>query len=98
MADSQIHTCTAKPATGTTWNSVSSYTQTWDGTAWSPANSATVYNTTASSTACNYKCDNGYAWDGINCSSAGPATAISQVAVMYDNGTYDSDDYYGSLY
>ena len=52
----QTFTCAAKPATGTVWNSVSSYTQTWNGTAWSPANSTTVYNATASTTSCRYAC------------------------------------------
>jgi hypothetical protein len=41
-------------------NTVSSYTQTWNGTARTPANSTTTYNTTPSTTSCNYKCDTNY--------------------------------------
>lgn len=91
VADTQTYACSSKPTTGTDWNTVASYTQTWNGTAWSPANSATVYNTTASTTACNYKCAAGYAWDGANCNSAGPITSISQVAVIYEENPTDAD-------
>ncbi|MDP2104089.1 MAG: type II secretion system protein [Candidatus Gracilibacteria bacterium] len=68
-ANTQTYTCTAKPVTGTLWNTVGSYTQTWNGTAWLPANSTTTYNTTASTTTCNYKCDTGYNWNGTSCIS-----------------------------
>ncbi len=67
IANTQTYTCTAKPATGTVWNSVASYTQTWNGSAWSPANTSTLYNTIASSSTCNYKCDTYYTWNGTNC-------------------------------
>jgi hypothetical protein len=60
-------TCSAKPATGTAWNTVSSYTQTWNGSAWTPADSATAYNTTASTIACRYNCATGYTWNGSSC-------------------------------
>jgi len=60
IPNTQTFTCSAKPTTGTLWNSVSSYTQTWDWSDWFPANSTTIYNTTASTTACNYKCDTNY--------------------------------------
>ncbi|EKE30023.1 MAG: hypothetical protein ACD_2C00057G0003 [uncultured bacterium (gcode 4)] len=55
VANTQTYTCAAKPS-NTDWNTVSSFNQTWNGSAWLPANSATTYNTTASTTACNYKC------------------------------------------
>lgn len=59
----KVYACAAKPTIGTAWNTVSSYTQTWSGSAWLPANSTTAYNATASTTSCRYKCASGYAWD-----------------------------------
>lgn len=38
------------------WNSVDKYTQTWSGGVWSPADSETVYNITASTTSCRFRC------------------------------------------
>ncbi len=68
VADTQTYTCAAKPATWTVWNTVTSYTQTWNGSAWSPANTSTVYNnTTASTTSCNYKCATNYTWNWTSC-------------------------------
>jgi hypothetical protein len=67
VANTQIYTCSAKPTTLTLRNTVSSYTQTWNGTSWLPVNTTTTYNTTASTTACNYKCDIWYAWNGTSC-------------------------------
>jgi hypothetical protein len=46
---------------------VSSYPQTRNGNAWSPADSTTTYNTTESSTACRYKCATNYSWNGNSC-------------------------------
>ena len=64
----RTYTCAAKPATGTAWNTVSSYTQTWNGSAWTPADDATTeYNATASATACRYKCATNYTWNGSSC-------------------------------
>lgn len=71
VENTQSFTCAAKPATGTTWNTVSSYTQTWNGSAWSPTNSTTSYNTIASTTACNYICATGYTWN------AGTSSCVS---------------------
>ena len=62
-AAKQTVNCTAKPA-NTVWNTVSTVTQTWTGSAWSPSNTST-YNTTASTTECRYKCASGYHWWGI---------------------------------
>ena|GEM_PF-3661667 len=63
----KTYTCAAKPA-GTIWNNVSSYTQTWNGFEWVPADDPTTdYNTTASTTECRYKCDAGYTWNGSAC-------------------------------
>ncbi|MDP2091290.1 MAG: fibrinogen-like YCDxxxxGGGW domain-containing protein [Candidatus Gracilibacteria bacterium] len=59
VANTQTYTCASKPANGS-WNTVSSYTQTWNGTAWLPVNTTTSYNTSASTTECRYTCDSGY--------------------------------------
>ncbi len=67
VANTQTYTCAAKPVTGTDWNTVSSYAQTWTGSAWSPADSTTAYNTTASSVSCRYTCSSGYVYNGTSC-------------------------------
>lgn len=68
VAATRTYTCSDKPATGTSWNTVSSYTQTWSGGSWTPADdSVTEHNDTASSTSCRYTCSSGYAWDGDSC-------------------------------
>ena len=69
-AATRTYTCASKPATGTVWNTVSSYTQTWSGSAWLPANDATTeYNVIASTTSCRYKCDTNYTWNGTICAA-----------------------------
>jgi prepilin-type N-terminal cleavage/methylation domain-containing protein len=67
VANTQRYTCAAKPAIWTVWNTVSSYEQAWNGTLWTPADTLTVYNTTPSTTACNYTCDTGYSWNWTTC-------------------------------
>jgi hypothetical protein len=69
VANTRTFTCGAKPTAGTVWNSVSSYTQTWNGSVWTPADSTTTYNATASTTSCRYKCDTNYTWNGSVCTS-----------------------------
>ncbi|GEM_PF-1089704 len=69
-ACSKNYTCAGKPSTGTLWNTVSSYVQTWNGSAWIPVDDPTTeYSTTASTSSCRYKCDtaNGYSWNGSSC-------------------------------
>lgn len=58
--------CAPKPAVGTVWNTVPSYTQTWNGSAWTPANSVTAYNTTPSATDCRYRCATYYTWNNVS--------------------------------
>ena len=55
--------CAAKPAVGTVWNTVSSYIQTWDGSAWLPSGGPTLYDATPSTTACRYRCALYYSWN-----------------------------------
>ncbi len=64
-ADTQIVTCTGLPLNATT-NTVSSITQTWDGTSFIPS-STFVNNTTSSITECRFKCDSWYTWNGTSC-------------------------------
>gem|GEM_PF-1717512 len=62
VANTKNFICSEKPI-NTVWNTVNSYTQTWNGTVWSPLDSATIYSTTASIESCHYVCDTGYSWD-----------------------------------
>jgi len=73
-------TCADKPATGTSWNTVSSYIQAWDGSSWTPADSTTAHNTTPDSTSCRYVCATNYAWNGSSCVSG--ALTIQTVTNM----------------
>ena len=63
--ETQSYTCSGKPA-NSSWNSVSSYTQTWNGNGWSPAASTATYNTTASTTECRFKCNEHYNWNSTD--------------------------------
>ncbi|HNT28429.1 MAG TPA: DUF4215 domain-containing protein, partial [bacterium] len=75
VSNTRTWVCTPKPATGTVWNTVSQYAQTWTGGAWSPTDSATTYDLTGSESSCRYKCDgtNGYEWDPsiLKCTKCG---------------------------
>jgi hypothetical protein len=69
VADTRTYTCAAKPATGTDWNTVSSYMQTWSGSEWLPSDSETTYNITPSSTECHFQCLTNYTWNGTICAA-----------------------------
>ncbi|MDR3168656.1 MAG: hypothetical protein LBU27_02660 [Candidatus Peribacteria bacterium] len=65
------NTCVANTKTGQSctslvanaeWNTVSSITQTWDGSDREPITTGS-YSTTGSTTECRFKCKDGYAWD-----------------------------------
>ncbi|MCF7812025.1 DUF4215 domain-containing protein [Candidatus Gracilibacteria bacterium] len=57
-ATTRTYSCNSPLPDHTTWNTVPSYTQSWNGSSWTPADDPfTDYNTTASSTSCRYKCD-----------------------------------------
>ncbi|MBR4532266.1 DUF1566 domain-containing protein [bacterium] len=60
-AAQQTVNCTEKPE-NTVWNTVSTITQTWNGSEWSPSNTS-IYNTTASSKECRFKCNTNYNWN-----------------------------------
>ncbi len=62
----RTYTCSGLPARAE-WNSVASYNQRWNETDWNPPDSSAVYNETASTTECRFKCKAGYAWNGTEC-------------------------------
>lgn len=76
VADTRTFTCADKPSANTEWNTVSNYTQTWNGTAWAPADSSTIYNATASTTSCRYKCSTDFYWNGSFCVSGSTTGTI----------------------
>lgn len=65
VADTRTANCTGLLA-NTIWNTVSSITQTWNGSSWLPVTTGS-YNTTASSAECRFKCKTNYTWDGSKC-------------------------------
>ena len=88
--ETQTYTCSGKPA-NSSWNSVSSYTQTWNGNGWSPAASSATYNTTASTTECRFKCNEHYNWNSTDkkCDAAiqqGDCSPKPVNSVWNDNG------------
>ena len=64
-ADSRVSNCTGLPANAS-WNSVSSITQTWNGTEWVPSTDA-AFNTTESTTKCRFICNQNYSWNDSEC-------------------------------
>ena len=66
VANTQTVNCTGLPVPGGVWNTTSSVEQTWNGSAWTPASTAT-YNTNSSETECRFKCDTNYTWNGTIC-------------------------------
>ncbi len=57
--------CTGLPANAS-WNTVSSITQTWNGTEWVPSAEAT-FSTTESTTKCRFVCNQNYSWNDSEC-------------------------------
>ena len=49
------------------WNTVAEITQTYDGESWTPSALGT-FNTEPSTTECRFKCNEGYEWNGSECS------------------------------
>lgn len=60
--------CTGLPENAE-WNSVSSITQTWNGTEWKPKTTGS-YSTSESSTECRFKCKLNYNWSYGECVAA----------------------------
>nr|MDD3720606.1 hypothetical protein [Candidatus Gracilibacteria bacterium] len=67
--DFRLFICSANPS-NSVWNTVSNYSQTWNGSTWLPADSLTAYNTTADTQSCRYICNTGFhTEDSVNCVS-----------------------------
>ncbi len=59
--------CTGLPAEHASWNIVSTITQTWTSeNGWQPSATG-VYNETARTDECRFRCDSTYYWDGSEC-------------------------------
>jgi len=65
ISNTRIASCTGLPANAS-WNTASSITQTWNGSAWTPLTAAT-YNTTGSTTECRYQCSANFYWYNSAC-------------------------------
>ena len=65
IGDTREADCTDLPANAS-WNTVSSITQTWNGTEWVPSTDAT-FSTTESTTKCRFVCNQNYSWNDSEC-------------------------------
>jgi len=66
----RIYNCSAKPENAK-WNMVDKYTQTWDETKWTPADSVTQHSFVAGNNSCFFSCNKGYGWNGNECFVSG---------------------------
>ena len=80
--------CSSKPA-NTVWNTVSSITQTWNGSSWQPV-ATSSYNASGSSQYCYYKCAEGYEWNGSACSVS---YSVGEIVTF---GKYEQDNNTGN--
>jgi len=90
----RINTCPAKPS-NSEWNSVSSFTQTWTGMLWSPADDlVTEYNAGPSDTHCRFICSFGYAWNDVSlsCVPGGCGNGITEPGEECDDGNIINTD------
>ncbi|MGI6395141.1 MAG: C-type lectin domain-containing protein [bacterium] len=92
VSNNRTFTCANKP-TGTEWNSVGSYPQTWNGSSWQPPDSITHYNTISSDTECRYICALNYTWTGIVC-KADTKEYLCNPKPQNDETVYNSVDRY----
>jgi len=67
--NTRTYNCWTLPA-NSSWNTVSSYIQTWDWSSWLPPDSTATHNTTSSTTSCVYKCNAWYYLSGTSCIAA----------------------------
>ena len=63
----KIANWSSKPS-NTVWNTVSSITQTWNGSSWEPSTTPT-YSENGTTSECRYKCASDYEWNGSTCRS-----------------------------
>ena len=77
-ADTQSAACDGLPKNAI-WNSVSTITQTWNGSDWYPSTTGT-YNTTTSTSECRFKCDEYYyTWNGSFCDAKARETSCTDL-------------------
>ncbi|HOW50437.1 MAG TPA: lectin-like protein [bacterium] len=70
-ACAKTYTCNDTRPANSSWNTASSYTQSWTGSAWTPVDDPTTdHNTTVSTTDCRFKCNTNYNWVSPNCVAA----------------------------
>ena len=86
VANTQTKNCTGLPSSNAQWNTASSITQTWSGSAWLPATTA-VYNETASASECRFKCKNSFFWNGSACVSPCESNPCNEASA---NAVHDS--------
>ena len=72
VADTRIAECTGRPA-HSLWNEVPSITQTWNGKKWLP-DITTKYSISATTTDCNFICEEGYYFHDDECVAADPCS------------------------
>lgn len=65
ISNTRTQACTGL-LTNASWNTVSSITQTWNGSSWTPSTAGT-YNTTGSTTECRYQCSASFYWNNTAC-------------------------------
>jgi hypothetical protein len=68
VPDTRVQSCGGLPANAS-WNTASSITQTWNGSAWIPSSTGT-YNTVSSAEECRFNCNTNYNWNGSQCAAA----------------------------
>ncbi|MBF0107446.1 MAG: DUF4215 domain-containing protein [Deltaproteobacteria bacterium] len=95
--ESRVYDCPAKPATGTLWNTVKSYTQKCRAVSggvcisWAPATDPTTeYRTAGSTMSCQYKCATGYSWNGTRCARCGDGAV--DIGEQCDDGNTKNGD------
>jgi hypothetical protein len=66
ISSSRSGTCSAVSDSNGSYNTVSSVTQSWDGSSWLPSLS-TLFNVDPSTADCNFKCDADYVYDASAC-------------------------------
>jgi len=91
-ANTTTFTCANTKPSNTDWNTVWSYTQTWNGSMWTPAWTTTTYNTIWDTQSCRYTCSSTYhTEDGwISCISntrTNQSCTWLPANAQYNNGT-----------
>ena len=66
LYDTKTFQCSGLPENAE-WNTVSEYTQKWDGKKWSPEDSESEYSEEPSETECRFKCVENYEWNNSQC-------------------------------